>query len=89
MPYAAKSGTKIGESGVRGDVRSHILTIIVDDQSMFTEDGSAVRDDDTRPAALSPEYTCLGCHNDDPNDNIPDKTLEQAIAGAADMHAAK
>jgi flagellar hook assembly protein FlgD len=29
----------------------------------------------------------LGCHNDDPNDNIPDKTLIQASAGAANMHS--
>jgi len=89
MPFAAKSGTKIGDSGFRGDVRSHLMTIIPDTESMFTEDGSAVRDDATRPAALSPAYACLGCHNDDPNDNIPDKTLEAAAAAAANMHASK
>ncbi|MCK5794775.1 MAG: hypothetical protein KAH12_08705, partial [Anaerolineales bacterium] len=89
MPYAAKSGTTIGESGYRGDVRSHLMTIIPDTENMFTEDGSAVRNDASRSAALSPAYSCLGCHNDDPNDNIPDKTLEQAAAGAANMHASK
>ena len=89
MPYAAKSGTTRGESGYRGDIRSHLMTIIPDTEDMFTEDGSAVRNDDTRSAALSPAYSCLGCHNDDPNDNIPDKTLEQAAAGAANMHASK
>ncbi len=86
MPYAAKSGTTRGESGFKGDVRSHLFKITVDDQSMFSEDGSVVRDDDERPASLSPAYTCLGCHNNDPNDNIPDKTLEQAVEDAKDMH---
>jgi hypothetical protein len=89
MPFAAKSGTKIGESGFRGDVRSHLMTIIPDTESMFTEDGAFVRDDAGRSAALSPAYSCLGCHNDDPTDDIPDKTLEVAAAQAADMHAAK
>jgi len=89
MPYAAKSGTSIGESGYRGDIRSHLMTIIPDTESMFTEDGSAVRDDATRPAALSPAYSCLGCHNDDPNDGIPNLTLQAAAAIANDMHAAK
>ena len=86
MPYAAKSGTTRGESGFKGDVRSHLFKITVDDQSMFSEDGSVVRDDDERPASLSPAYTCLGCHNNDPDDNIPNKTLEEAIEGAKDMH---
>jgi two-component system nitrogen regulation sensor histidine kinase NtrY len=88
-PFAAKSGTTIGESGFRGDIRSHLMTIIPDTESMFTEDGSAVRDDATRPAALSPAYSCLGCHNDDPNDGIPDFTLEQVAAIANNMHASK
>jgi len=89
MPFAAKSGTKIGESGYRGDVRSHLMTIIPNTESMFTEDGSFVRDDAERSAALSPAYSCLGCHNDDPADGIPDKTLEAAAAQAANMHASK
>jgi flagellar hook assembly protein FlgD len=55
---------------------------------MFTEDGSAVRDDETRPASLSPAFACLGCHNDDPDDGIPDKTIEAAAAGAMGMHEA-
>jgi hypothetical protein len=88
MPFAAKSGTKRGESGYVGDVRSHLLAITPDTESMFTEDGSAVRDDDTRAASLSPAYSCLGCHNNDPNDNIPDKTLEDAAASAKGMHGA-
>jgi len=88
MPFAAKSGTKRGASGFKGDVRSHLLAITPDTASMFTADGSAVRDDDTRSASLSPAYACLGCHNDDPDDNIPDKTLVAAAAGAAGMHSA-
>ncbi|MEN8229830.1 MAG: FlgD immunoglobulin-like domain containing protein [Bacteroidota bacterium] len=86
MAYAAKSGTTRGKSGYKGDVRSHLLKITADTASMFTEDGSAVRDDDTRAASLSPGHACLGCHNDDPDDGIPDKTLEEAAAGAAGMH---
>jgi type IX secretion system substrate protein/cytochrome c554/c'-like protein len=86
MPFAAKSGTKRGESGFVGDVRSHLMKITVKDESMFIEDGSFVRNDDEREASLSLEYTCLGCHNNDPNDNIPDKTLAEALAAAEDMH---
>jgi hypothetical protein len=88
MPYAAKSGAKRGESGYVGDVRSHLMKIIPDTNSMFTEDGKWVKDDDEREAALSPAYSCLGCHNNDPNDDIPDKTLAEAAAGAKDMHEA-
>jgi len=86
MPFAAKSGTKIGMSGFRGDVRSHLMGITPDTASMFVADGSFVRDDAGRAASLSPAYSCLGCHNDDPNDNIPDKTLAEAVASALDMH---
>lgn len=87
MPYAAKSGTTRGQSGFKGDVRSHLFKITVDTNSMFTEDGSNVRDDETRPASLSPAYSCLGCHNDDPDDGIPDKTLEEAVEDAHFMHS--
>ena len=86
MPFASKSGTARGESGFVGDVRSHLMTIIPNADNMFTEDGSAVRDDDMRPAALSLHFACLGCHNNDPNDAIPDKTLEQAVMTAPGMH---
>ena len=86
MPFAAKSGTTRGESGYKGDVRSHLFKITVDTASMFNADGSFVRDDDEREASLSPAYSCLGCHNDDPNDGIPDMTLDQAVEGAKDMH---
>ena len=86
MPYAAKSGTTRGQSGYKGDVRSHLFDIIPDTASMFTLDGAWVKDDEDRQAALSPAYSCLGCHNDDPDDNIPDKTLEEAAAQAAGMH---
>lgn len=86
MPYAAKSGTKRGDSGYKGDVRSHLFTINPSTESMFTEDGKWVRDDDERSAALSPHYACLGCHNDKADDNIPDKTIEQVAVAAAGMH---
>lgn len=88
MPYAAKSGTTRGASGFKGDVRSHLFTITPDTASMFTADGAWVRDDAERPASLSPAYSCLGCHNDASDDNIPDKTLEQAVADAINMHVA-
>ncbi len=86
MPYAAKSGTKRGMSGFKGDVRSHLFKITADTASMFTEDGKWVRDDETRVASLSPAYSCLGCHNNDPDDGISEKTLEAAVAGAVGMH---
>ncbi|MCF6170840.1 MAG: T9SS type A sorting domain-containing protein [Bacteroidales bacterium] len=86
MTFAAKSGTTRGQSGYKGDVRSHLFKITVDTESMFTEDGAWVRDDEERKASLSPAYTCLGCHNDDPNDDIPDKTLAEVVAAAGDMH---
>jgi len=86
MPFAAKSGTTRGQSGFKGDVRSHLFNITVDTANMFTADGAWVRDDDEREASLSPAYSCLGCHNNDSEDGIPDKTLEQAVAAAKDMH---
>lgn len=88
MPYAAKSGTKRGDSGFKGDVRSHLLAITPDTANMFTADGSAVRDDAERKASLSPAYSCLGCHNDNAEDAISNKTLEEAVAGAIGMHSA-
>jgi hypothetical protein len=87
MPFAAKSGTKRGKSGFVGDVRSHLMAITPDTASMFTADGAWVRDDSARSASLSPAYSCLGCHNNDPDDNIPDKTLEAAALSAANMHS--
>ena len=86
MAYAAKSGTTRGQSGFKGDIRSHLFKIIPDTNSMFTADGSWVKDDSERSAALSPAYACLGCHNDDPNDDIPDATLAMAAEAAANMH---
>jgi hypothetical protein len=88
MPFAAKSGTKRGESGFVGDVRSHLMAITPDTASMFTADGAWVRDDSARSASLSPAYSCLGCHNNDPDDNIPEKTLEAAALSATAMHHA-
>ena len=46
MPFAAKSGTTRGLSGFKGDVRSHLMSITTNTESMFTEDGGAVRDDE-------------------------------------------
>lgn len=86
MPFAGKSAVARGESGFKGDIRSHLFKITVNADPMFTEDGSFVRDDETRPASLDLGFSCLGCHNDDPNDNIPDKTMEEAVASAANMH---
>lgn len=86
MPFAAKSGAQQGVSGYQGDVRSHIFKITVKDESMFTADGANVRDDADRRASYSLEYSCLGCHNADPNDEIPDKTLAEALTEAEGMH---
>ncbi|NQU67543.1 MAG: hypothetical protein HQ510_06340, partial [Candidatus Marinimicrobia bacterium] len=86
MAQAVKSGTTLGESGYRGDVKSHLLRITSSTESMFTEDGAYVRDDETRPASLDIQHACLGCHNDDPNDSIPNKTGEELVAFASMMH---
>lgn len=87
MPYAAKSGTTRGNSGYKGDIRSHIMTINPDTASMFTADLSTVKDDPEREAALSPRYACLGCHNDRSDDGIPDKTIAEVSSVAVDMHS--
>ncbi len=86
MPFAVKSGTQRGQSGYKADDRSHLLKITDDTASMFTSDGKWVRNDEGREASLSPAFSCLGCHNDYPNDSIPDMTLEQAVTSAKDMH---
>lgn len=88
MPYAAKSGTTIGESGYRGDVRSHLFRITATAETMFNEAGNYVRDDEDRAASLDLQHACLGCHNDDPNDNVPDKAVEEIVAFAGMMHDA-
>ncbi len=86
MPFTAKSGTTLGQSGYKSDVRSHLLKIIPDTAFMFSAGGSVVRNDEERPAALSPHFTCLGCRNDDPDDDIPDQTIEAAVLAAPNMH---
>ena len=86
MAFAAKSGTTRGQSGYKGDVRSHLFRIIPDTNSIFTEDGSAVKDDAERQAALNVQFACLGCHNDDPDDGITNKTLAEALASAQNIH---
>lgn len=86
MPYAAKSGTARGMSGVEGDIRSHLMKITLDTASIFIADGSFVKDDTERAASLNVKYACLGCHNRSDSDNIPNKTAAQALAQAAGMH---
>ncbi len=86
MPYSDKSGATRGQSGFKGDIRSHLYKITVDTNSMFTEDGKWVKDDAEREASLSPAYSCLGCHNNDPNDDIKDMTLAEAVSAAKDNH---
>ncbi|MFQ6609230.1 MAG: T9SS type A sorting domain-containing protein [Fidelibacterota bacterium] len=86
MAQAAKSGTTLGESGYRGDVRSHLWKITPTAESMFTDDGAYVRDDETRQASLDIQHACLGCHNNDPNDDIPNKTAEELVGFAGMMH---
>ncbi len=86
MPYAGKSAVARGESGYKGDIHSHLFKITVNEESMFTEDGTLVRDDETRSASLDLGFACLGCHNDAADDAIPDKTLAEAVASAANMH---
>ncbi len=86
MPFSSFSGAERGQSEYVADIRSHLFKIIPDTASMFTADGKWVRNDEERPAALSPAFACLGCHNHDPDDEIFDKTLEQAVATARGIH---
>ena len=79
MPYAGKSAVARGESGYKGDIHSHLFTVTVDTESMFNEEGNLVQDDENREASLDLGFTCLGCHNDDSTDDIPDKTIEEAL----------
>ena len=88
MPYAVKSGTARGSSGYKADVRSHLFAINTDTASMFNAAGTEILDDLTRTAALSPHFACLGCHNDDPVDSIPDKTISEVSTAAYNMHGA-
>jgi hypothetical protein len=80
MPYAGKSAVARGESGYKGDIRSHLFAITVDNNSMFNVEGTFVQDDEERRASLDLGFACLGCHNDDANDDIPNKTIDQALA---------
>ena len=86
MPYAAKSGATRGQSGFVADIRSHLMKIIPTTESMFTADGNWVKNDEEREAALSPAFSCMGCHNHDPDDEISDKSLLFAVETAKDMH---
>ncbi|MBL6952414.1 MAG: hypothetical protein ISR50_07260 [Alphaproteobacteria bacterium] len=68
MPFTGKSAvaTTITYNGGRvpkGDVRSHLSRIeTAAGWKMFTDDGKFVRVDGKGRAALSLDYTCLGCH---------------------------
>lgn len=52
-----------GQSGFKGDVRSHLFKITVDTANMFTVDGALSRDEEKREASLSPAYSYLNPSN--------------------------
>lgn len=71
MPYATSSASSriAGTSGGRiGDVRTHIFRIntdLVDYTTMFTDDMTAVRKDASGKAAVTVDFVCLRCHNNE------------------------
>ncbi len=87
MPYTGKSAVSVrtayeGGTLPRGDIRSHIFRIQASaDWNMFTDDGKFVRIDGLGRAALSLEYSCLGCHAN------RDKTWAAGNAGG--IHAGR
>ncbi len=82
MPEAAKSaiGKAVG-NGWEGDVASHIWAINTDPvpkDSMFTADGSAVKLDENGLAAVTLDFVCLRCHQDE--------TVDWAASYAEGIH---
>ncbi len=73
MPYTglkvlAAGPAVVGATGRMGDVRSHIFRIAAwetDFRDMFAADGSSVRKDERRRAAVTVDFVCLRCHTDD------------------------
>ncbi len=87
MAYTGKSAGKVsGKSGFKGDIRSHLLKITSNAESMLTADGLAVRNDATRPASIDLKFACLGCHNDSDTDDIPNKAVTDLVDFAKNIH---
>ncbi|MBI5764347.1 MAG: hypothetical protein HZA51_12570 [Planctomycetes bacterium] len=93
MPYATKSGSSavagvVGAKGRMGDTRTHIFRIStepLDYTGFLTADGKqAVRDDQGR-AAVTVDFVCLRCHNEN---TIPSLafTVERAAELAIGLH---
>jgi len=73
MPFATRSASVasadvVGDFGRMADTRTHIFRIEVDEQkltfeTMFEENGAAVRKDAQGRAAVTVDFVCLRCHN--------------------------
>jgi hypothetical protein len=90
MPYAvrqasAASAAVVGPLARVGDTRSHVFRITtepIDTSSFFTPDGTGVVSDSDGRAALTVDFVCLRCHNDESLPNLSfdvDRASEIAI----------
>jgi len=63
MPFATLSGQPLGPH--QGDVRTHLFAINTDaGASMFTADGSSVALDSNHKGAVTLDFACQRCHQD-------------------------
>jgi len=85
MPFTAKNATSTGEGvHLAGDLRGHLMNIIVSDKpaadTMFTADGK-----DVIGNAISLDFACLQCHD---GNTASQQDLTWAAANAAAVHPA-
>ena len=90
MPDASKSAIK--NNVHNGDVATHlwkINTSVNGKADMFNEDGTAVALDENSHGAISLEFACYGCHQDENGEGGPGsmKTMQQLSDKAANMHS--
>ena len=62
MPMAVKSATK--KSSVEADVRSHLVTIGITEQSMFYSKQVKGKTKSFARDFVSTDFACLACHKD-------------------------
>jgi hypothetical protein len=93
MPFATRAVSSagpetVGALGRMGDTRTHIFRITtepIDYTSFFAEDGSVVRTDSEGRAALTVDFVCLRCHNENTLPNLA-FSVERAAEIAIGVH---
>jgi hypothetical protein len=95
MPYAGRKSAnatvdEIGPPGRMGDIRTHIFRISsasADYHAFFTPDGNAVALDSGGRAAVTVDFVCLRCHNDQGVPLFdPGEEIERAAEIAPHIH---